>query len=190
MKKIGIDIDDTVINTIDIIDKEALYFDKNFVQNRGYKDKNKYEFNERFYWDSETKRAFFKYFRQNKKYLEATPKEDAVYYLNKLYDEGYKIYFITRRSADADFDVLELTKKDLTTKGFKYTDVYIGVSKKGQKCQELGIDIFIDDSLEQILDVESYGIKTILIDNWYNKDYQKEKYSNFKDIYNKIKELI
>lgn len=48
MKKIGIDIDDTVINTIDIIDKEALYFDKNFVQNRGYKDKNKYEFNERF----------------------------------------------------------------------------------------------------------------------------------------------
>lgn len=78
----------------------------------------------------------------------------------------------------------------MTTKGFKYTDVYIGVSKKGQKCQELGIDIFIDDSLEQILDVESYGIKTILIDNWYNKDYQKEKYSNFKDIYNKIKELI
>ena len=47
MKKIGIDIDDTVMNTLDVIDKAALYYDKVYVENKGFKDKDKYDFKER-----------------------------------------------------------------------------------------------------------------------------------------------
>ena len=42
--KIGIDIDDTVMDTQVVIEKAALYFDKNFVNGKGYQDKNKYDF--------------------------------------------------------------------------------------------------------------------------------------------------
>lgn len=187
MKKIGIDIDDTVMNTLDVIDKAALYYDKVYVENKGFKDKNKYDFKERFYWTGEIKKAFFEFFRKNKLYLKATPKGDALYYLDKLYEEGYEIYFLTRRSADEAIDVLSLTKNDLTSKGFKFTDCFINLSQKGKKCEEIGIDYFIDDAIIQIEDVSKYGVKTILIDTWYNKEYKGVRASGFQEVYNIIK---
>lgn len=185
--KIGIDIDDTVMDTQVVIDKAALYFDKNFANGKGYQDKNKYDFHEKFYWSSVEKKEFFQFFRQNKLYLEARPKGDALYYLEKLYNEGYEIYFLTRRSADENLDILSITKDDLTSKGFKYQDCQIGLSKKGEACKRLKIDVFIDDSVSQIEDVNSYGIKTILVDTWYNKEYKGLRAKNFQEIYNIIR---
>lgn len=185
--KIGIDIDDTVMNTFDIIEEAARYFDKYFLENKGYQDITKYDFHERFYWTSEEKKAFFNYFRKNKLYLKAKPKGDALYYLEKLYNEGYEIYFLTRRKKDEKLDILSITKNDLISKGFKFTDCYIGLSKKGEACKSLGIDVFIDDAVIQIEDVNNYGIKTILIDNWYNKEYKGLRAKNFQEIYNIIR---
>lgn len=185
--KIGIDIDDTVMNTFDVIEEAARYFDKYFLENKGYQDITKYDFHERFYWTSEEKKAFFNYFRKNKLYLKAKPKGDALYYLEKLYNEGYEIYFLTRRKKDEKLDILSITKKDLISKGFKFTDCYIGLSKKGEACKSLGIDVFIDDAVIQIEDVNNYGIKTILVDNWYNKEYKGLRAKNFQEIYNIIR---
>lgn len=185
--KIGIDIDDTVMNTFDVIEEAARYFDKYFLENNGYQDITKYDFHERFYWTSEEKKAFFNYFRKNKLYLKAKPKGDALYYLEKLYNEGYEIYFLTRRKKDEKLDILSITKNDLISKGFKFTDCYIGLSKKGEACKSLGIDVFIDDAVIQIEDVNNYGIKTILIDNWYNKEYKGLRAKNFQEIYNIIR---
>ena len=94
---------------------------------------------------------------------------------------------MTRRSADEVIDVLSLTKNDLTSKGFKFKDCYINLSRKGQKCQELGIDYFIDDAIIQIEDVSKCGVKTILIDTWYNKEYKGLRASGFQEVYNIIK---
>lgn len=185
--KIGIDIDDTVMNTFDVIEEAARYFDKYFLENKGYQDITKYDFHERFYWTSEEKKAFFNYFRKNKLYLKAKPKGDALYYLEKLYNEGYEIYFLTRRKKDEKLDILSITKNDLISKGFKFTNCYIGLSKKGEACKSLGIDVFIDDAVIQIEDVNNYGIKTILIDNWYNKEYKGLRAKNFQEIYNIIR---
>lgn len=185
--KIGIDIDDTVMNTFDVIEEAARYFDKYFLENKGYQDITKYDFHERFYWTSEEKKAFFNYFRKNKLYLKAKPKGDALYYLEKLYNEGYEIYFLTRRKKDEKLDILSITKNDLISKGFKFTDCYIGLSKKGEACKSLEIDVFIDDAVIQIEDVNNYGIKTILVDNWYNKEYKGLRAKNFQEIYNIIR---
>lgn len=185
--KIGIDIDDTVMNTFDVIEEAARYFDKYFLENKGYQDITKYDFHERFYWTSEEKKAFFNYFRKNKLYLKAKPKGDALYYLEKLYNEGYEIYFLTRRKKDEKLDILSITKNDLISKGFKFTDCYIGLSKKGEACKSLGIDVFIDDAVIQIEDVNNYGIKTILVDNWYNKEYKGLRAKNFQETYNIIR---
>ena len=185
--KIGIDIDDTVMNTFDVIEEAARYFDRYFLENKGYQDITKYDFHERFYWTSEEKKAFFNYFRKNKLYLKAKPKGDALYYLEKLYNEGYELYFLTRRKKDEKLDILSITKNDLISKGFKFTDCYIGLSKKGEACKSLGIDVFIDDAVIQIEDVNNYGIKTILIDNWYNKEYKGLRAKNFQEIYNIIR---
>ena len=185
--KIGIDIDDTVMNTFDVIEEGARYFDKYFLENKGYQDITKYDFHERFYQTGEEKKAFFNYFRKNKLYLKAKPKGDALYYLEKLYNEGYEIYFLTRRKKDEKLDILSITKNDLISKGFKFTDCYIGLSKKGEACKSLGIDVFIDDAVIQIEDVNNYGIKTILIDNWYNKEYKGLRAKNFQEIYNIIR---
>ena len=37
------------------------------------------------------------------------------------------------------------------------------------------------------IDVNNYGIKTILVDNWYNKEYKGLRAKNFQEIYNIIR---
>ena len=39
----------------------------------------------------------------------------------------------------------------------------------------------------QIEDVNTYGIKTILVDNWYNKEYKGLRAKNFQEIYDIIR---
>ena len=114
---------------------------------------------------------------------------DLFYYVfkNDETTRSYEIYFLTRRGNDEKLDILGITKDDLTKKGFKYHDCYIGLSKKGEACKNLGIDVFIDDSVMQIEDVNKYGIKTILVDNWYNKEYKGLKAQRFQEIYNTIR---
>ena len=49
--KIGIDIDDTLFDTDEVLISCALQYDKEFVNNRGFRDKNSYHFVEKFYWN-------------------------------------------------------------------------------------------------------------------------------------------
>ena len=84
--KIGIDIDDTVMDTQVVIDKAALYFDKNFANGKGYQDKNKYDFHEKFYWSSVEKKEFFQFFHF-KRHFSSPPTSVTVNLLTILFSE-------------------------------------------------------------------------------------------------------
>ena len=58
---------------------------------------------------------------------------------------------------------------------------------KGQVCVNEEIDIFIDNSINQIDDVNKRGIETIMFLTPYNKSYKGKKLGSWKDIYNEIR---
>ena len=177
--RIGIDIDDTITNTQDKIDEYAL--------NNGYTiyDRTKHWFNERF----DTSKDEYATFLTNYVvgiFENVSIKESASEYINKLIDEGNEIYIITARSDHYDVNVPNITIKYLEDKGIKYNKIIFACRDKARICLDNKIDILVDDSIENITNVEEVGIKTIIIDNEYNQDVETTRAHNWEEVYNII----
>ena len=115
--KIGIDIDDTITYTNELLVKEALKFDEEYLNDRGFQDETKYSFREMFYWTTEDVEKFIKYLRGSNLLYNVEPIEGSLEYINRLNEEGNEIYFITKRMNS--LKIKNLTKKWLKQHGYK-----------------------------------------------------------------------
>lgn len=170
---IGIDIDDTIAKTNERLISEALEFDRKFVKGKGFKNKKAYSFMEMFYWSVVDVDNFLEYIRNGKFFLELEPIDGALECINSLYNDGYKIVFITRRKDS--FRVKSITKKWLKKIGFKYHKLILGAKEKGRICEDLGISLFIDNDIKNVYDAIHHGIDSLLINDGYNKDEDELK---------------
>ena len=174
--RIGIDIDDTITNTQAKIDEIAL--------RDGIKihDRTKHWFYDRYNTTSEEDDLFFR-----KHIVEimssASIKEDASEYISKLKDDGHQIYIVTARSDYYDSTIPDVTIKYLEKNNIKYDEIILACRDKSLVCLENKIDILVDDSVENITNVEEVGIKTITIDNEYNKEIKTTRANNWKEVY-------
>lgn len=186
---IGIDIDDTISHTNDKLIEAAYKFDMGHVKGKGYKNKNAYSFMEIFYWSVIDVDRFLDSIRNSKFFLEVEPIKDSVEYINKMYDEGNKIIFITRRQNS--FKVKHMTKKWLKSHGYKYHKLVLGAKYKGEICDNEGVSFFVDNDLKNVLAVKDYNIEAVLMGDNYNKDENEvERVSSWKEIYKKYKEVL
>lgn len=187
--RIGIDIDDTIINTTATIIECGLEYDRLYKEGRGLKNADAYYFTDIFYWDDADDEAFFDYYRKNKIFLTIKIKEDAKYYINKMYDEGIYIEFITYRQLNKYGDIYEDTKKYLDDNGFKYHKLMVNSGMKGQVCQKENINLFIDDSPAQVENCLSYGVPAILYETNYNQNSPLKKVKTWQEIYEIVKKV-
>ena len=175
--RIGIDIDDTITNTQDKIDEIA----KN-IENMEIYDRSKHWFYERYNCSLEVYDKFLRKHIEN--FMNnVSIKKDANYYINKLHDEGNEIYIITFRSMCYSKNVPDITKEYLNRYNIKYDKLIFNSKDKANICLENNIDIMVDDSTENILDIENIGVKTIVMDNEYNKDINTSRAYSWKDVY-------
>ncbi len=187
--RIGIDIDDTICSTNEQIIIEADKYDKEVLGGTGVKDPSAYEFTEMMRWPSDGKGKFFK--DRLEYIMSISPiKDDAKDIINRLYDEGNEIYFITYRKDKYISDPYSLSEKWLKDNNIKYNKLIVNSGEKGIVCYQNDIDLFIDDSETHCADVSLYNIKALLFTNAYNKDnIQFERVNNWKEVYNKIKNI-
>jgi uncharacterized HAD superfamily protein len=184
--RIGIDIDDTISKTNEKLVEEAIKYDRERVKGKGFKDPDAYSFMEMFYWNVVDVDTFLKTFRAGNSFLELDAKEGAQEVINKLYDEGNEIYFITRRNNS--FKMKHMTKKWLKKNGFKYNKVFFYIKDKGKFGSDLELDYFIDNDEKNVYEALEYGIKSYLMDTKYNKDVlDLERVNSWSEFYNKIK---
>ena len=182
---IGIDIDDTVAKTNISLMDEALKYDKEHVQGRGYKNKDAYTLTDCFYWTEDVAMRFMAYVRDSNLFTEITPIDGAVEYINKLYDFGYKIYFITRRKNTAH--MLKVTMKWLDKYGFKYHKLLMGIDEKGSVCKEELVDLFIDNDLKHIREVSEKNIDTLLMtDDFNQEDTEFRRVTTWEEVYDYV----
>lgn len=187
--RIGIDIDDTIAYTNEKLIEAAFRYDKECLKGRGFKEKNAYRFVDMFYWNKDNVQSFFYYVRGSNFFLELEEIPGAVYYINKMYDEGIEIYFITYRTNKNPL-VLDKTKRWLKEKGFKYHKLFMRSEDKGKVCKDNDVSVFIDNTYSHIEDALNYGIEAILFDTIYNRDIDYDKRMNsWEDIYKYIKEV-
>ena len=109
----------------------------------------------------------------HEKYTSVLPLKDNVKeVIDKLYELGHTIYFITDRGNDND-DSYIATKKYLDSHGIKYEKIYTRASNKAIICQKEKIDLYIDDSIKHCRRVKEEGIKVLMFNTYYNKEYKE-----------------
>lgn len=184
--RIGIDVDDTICSTNETILLEADKYDKEVLGGTGIKNRKAYDFTLMMGWPKEGKGRFFK--DRLEYIMDKSPiKEGAAEVINKLYDEGNEIIFITYRKDKYIKDPYLLTKNYLDRHGIKYNKLIANSGDKGIVCYNNKIDLFIDDSVKHLDDVSLYGIKVLLFDSEYNRDNIKfDRVKNWYQIYNLI----
>jgi len=176
--KIGIDIDDTLTKSSITIKKYCKKYQKNHKLKRYSK--------EYLLSHSDFLKAI-EYYGENI-YREMKIKKNAQKVIQKWYDEGHTIYFITARDRKICSKIEEYTKNYLEENHIPYHELIFNAQNKGKDTKKLKLDIMIDDR-ESVLDTfpksnvilfrmmnqkETYS-KYIKVKNWKELDYKIQK---------------
>ena len=189
---IGIDIDDTMTFIQDDLLKYACQYDKE-LGNSGKPVNDNYFIGERFNWSREEYFYFMSTIRE-KVVMQAKIRDGLHEFLTKVHDDGNKIIIITARSNYYYKDPLLMSQKWLKDNNIIYDKLLVNCREKKDTCQKEKIDLFIDDSVRQCLEVSSIGIKTLIMDNKTNllNDEKITRIYNFYDAieyYDKMKNV-
>lgn len=192
---IGIDIDDTISETFETL---LPYSQKYTIED--LKKESKIDFradlSNHFYivymnnWTENEAINFW-----NKYYAEILKKVNiktfAADVINKLREQGHKIYLITARWDMPGDNVKEITRKWLEEKEVKYDELIINASDKAKLVEEKKIDIFIDDSFNNCKSIaENTNSKVYMMTSRVNGNLNDDKVKrvfSWPEIYDLIK---
>ncbi|MDD3241610.1 MAG: hypothetical protein PHQ64_02360 [Bacilli bacterium] len=181
---IGIDIDDTITNSYEVIIKEiSKHYNKEYQE---LIDRNI------TYYDLFTSEEFPNYedFVTNN-FTRIIPdvelKENVREIIKQLHDDGHKIVFITARHDWEYQDAYDFTYKFLKDNDIYFDKLITNIDDKGKTAKEENIELFIDDSIINCQKVIENNIDTLLFDNIFNKNNNEIKRINsWNDVYNYV----
>lgn len=182
---IGIDIDDTISETFETL---LPYAQKYTIEELGKEAKvdlnqdflNHFYIERMFNWNKEEAMNFWiRYYEEILRQVNI--KKFASDVINKLKDNGNKIYLITARWAMENNNVEEITKRWLENNKVVYDKMFLGANDKVNLIKDNKIDIFIDDSYQNCKDVsEKTDAKVYMMNSRVNENFKIE---NVKRVY-------
>lgn len=198
---IGIDIDDTLTNTSELLlayaqkyDYEYLKRDSSLSKEKVFSITNGNSLEDGMLWTKQQSDSFKDEYHEC--VLENAPiKPFAKEIIDKLIQEGNTIFFITARNNKGDriSDSYSTSKKLLENNQIKYHKLITECSDKLSICKENNIDLFIDDKLETCLELKDNGITSLLMNTPLNNSLDEEdviRVYSWIDIYYKIKNIV
>lgn len=188
---LGIDLDDTITNSIESL----LNYAKLYNKEKGISfpiDENQWDFDKAFGWNENNIIEFTsKYLKTLLK--EATIKEGAVETIEKLREEGYEIVVITARYEKELGDPYNFTKAWLEENNIFFDKLIVNSKEKEIDCLKNNVEIFIDDNVNNCIKVhEKLHIPVFLFDNIFNRNKEQpfiERIYSWSELYSKIKNI-
>lgn len=177
---IGIDIDDTISETFETLLPYAQKYTIEDLKRESEIDTNQ-NFLDHFYivsmnkWNKEEATNFWnKYYGEILRQVNI--KKFAQEVINKLKQEGHKIYLITARWDMPNDNTKEITKQWLKENNVEYDELMINASNKLQLIKDKNIDIFIDDSFNNCKSIaENTNTKVYMMTSKVNENLNHEK---------------
>lgn len=191
---IGIDLDDTTFITVDSMIKYADIYDTKILGRKGTNGKlgrikDRYYLKTLYGWDDETKFNFFNMFYKDI-LEECVAMENASQVINKLKEQGNRIFFITARlNSIPNCNTYEITKNSLEKNNINYDQIIVNASDKLKVCKDKDIQIFIEDSYSTCKKLEKNGVKTYLMTTKMNEKIDAkniERVSSWDELYIKL----
>ena len=196
--KIGIDIDDTTVVTINSMIKYGKKYSEEvlktgpIIPNLGT-IKDRFYLNALFGWTEETKFDFFNMYYKDV-LIDCEPLPDSPKVIRALKEEGNEIYFISARiTSIPGCDAEQLSIDTMNKYEIPYDKVIIGAYNKLEYCLENGIEVFVDDSLEVLEELSKHGIRCYLMTSPVNKDLETgtiKRVTTWEEIYNDLQEVL
>ncbi len=164
--RIGIDIDDTIVDTSKRIEEYL-------IEHLDYSDKDDIHEQTKLvllsdFQDSKSINFVKDHFRQIAE--SALVKEYALDVLNRL-KERHEIYIITARSDDLT-KAIDMTIDYLRDYNIPHDKLITGAFDKVEDCVYHEIDLMIDDKLSTIETIRNAGIKTLLFTSPLNENFE------------------
>ena len=175
---IGIDIDDTIADTYEVMFNYAQEYTANVLKREPIikelnSCKTHFYTRELHSWNNEEEINFFNLYYE-KILTNTKPKTLALEYLREL-SKNNKIVLITARRKVDFLDVEKVTLKWIKENNIPYQKLIIDASDKQKIAEDEKIDVFIDDSFKNCKAVSDSGIKTYIMDSRVNRDLNDEK---------------
>lgn len=176
---IGIDIDDTISDTYEVMMNYAQEYTINVLKREPILNES-VDCSNHFYtkymhnWKDDEDLDFLNLYYE-KILKEVRPRTLAIEYLRKLQEEGNKIILITARWECDFFDVRKTTENWLKENNVPCDKLIINAENKLIAAREEKVDVFIDDSFSNCEMVSNGGIKSYLMDSRVNKGLKNEK---------------
>lgn len=189
--RIGLDIDNVILDTDKYLLKAFIKEDKN-KRGKGIIDKNAdYIMSGMFDW---TKEEIEEFLINNMESIarRLKPKKYARKYINKLY-KNHEIYLISNRSLPYYKDAYNTTYNNLVKNKIKFHKLILtDTNDKSKECIKYNIDIMFDDRASNCFKLREKDIKCYLVRTRYEKRSfnDLEILDDFKDIYNVIERGI
>ena len=165
--KIGIDIDDTICDTSDLINQ--IIIDNNLNVSNDF--------------DSHSDSFLLTYedlIRKNiDNVMENSPiKKNVKEVIDYLKSIGCEVQIITARSNYYSNNLYDITINYLKKHGIIYDKLVFDCSEKEKYCIENDIDIMLDDNKRLMAKLSKTNTKGVLFNTSYNKDYEGDKVSS------------
>ena len=169
---IGIDIDDTISDSTTQHD----YYAKEFTEKVLKREFKIYETSSLdpmwakfvYDWSDEENKEFWNLYYE-KDMMSVVPKPNAVEIINELYKDNEIIIISARWDRESGI-IQRITEEWLKKYNIKYHKLYMGHIDKRQIVADNKIDLFIDDALKTCTEVQSLGVKSLLMTTRLNKD--------------------
>ena len=192
--KIGIDIDNTLTEVQEELNEAAYNYaiklgkkiDSSVISedinNNGsfYKEKFKFSYDELRYFLKDIMEKIIN---------RAKPRTGVIETIRKLREEGHKIYIITARDSEFHDDPYLLSKNWLDKNKIEYDKLIVNARKKAPVCIQENIDLFIDDQLNNCIEITKEGIQTIRISNDKENFENIETADNWEQIYKYVQKI-
>lgn len=187
---IGIDIDNTITNTMVVYQKLAHEYNENVLKQKREMGNSFQDISNLYHWTKTEELDFFHtYFDEGIKNV--TVKENAREMIQKLKDEGNTITIITARRRPYFSDPESLCKNYLDSHHIYYDKLVTSCVDKNTYCIQNHIDIMIDDEERQIRSISKRRPVIVLtgIQNQHVNGKNIYHVNNWNEVYAKIKEI-
>ncbi len=187
---IGVDIDNTITDTIKLLRISAKKFNE---ENSINCEINKKGYDQYTICKSWSKAECDKFVKDYVIHFikRVKPKEGASEYIKRLKEEGNKIYIITSRSENLSKNIYEDTKKLLQKNNIEFDILKTSCFSKDKYCVENNIDVLVDDLESNIVPTSKY-IKVIIMNGDHNKGIDNAntiRLNTWKEVYECINKM-
>lgn len=178
--RIGIDLDDTICRTTEMVNKKLDEYSKN-------KKLNPLDIMN----DEYLKDEFFEE-KVEEIYREVEIKRNVYHVLKRLRSRGNSIYVITARRNTSFYNVVDIIEEWLYNNNIVVDGIFVDAYGEGkvQVCKDNNIDLMIDDDPYNYKMMMSHGIKCLLFDDREKYDLKDDYFTNWLAIEKYIEKYV